>query len=59
MGLTDVVPFLLEDALRELGAVYEKGCDWGSHVVIDRQLVTGQNPASSEAAAKALLRMLR
>lgn len=57
--LTDVVPFLLEDEMRKLGAIYEKGPDWSSHVVIDRQLVTGQNPASSEAAAKALVRLLR
>lgn len=57
--LSDVVPFLLEDEMRKLGAIYEKGPDWSSHVVIDRQLVTGQNPASSEAAAKALVRLLR
>lgn len=58
VGLTDVVPFLVEDMLKERGGLYEKGPDWGVHVVIDGKLVTGQNPASSEAAAKALLALL-
>lgn len=53
--LTDVVPFLVEDELKKLGAHYEKGPDWGSYVVEDGNLVTGQNPASSEDAADALL----
>lgn len=55
--LTDVVPFSIEDEFRKLGGIYEKGPDWASHVVIDGRLITGQNPASSEAAAKALLRL--
>lgn len=56
--LTDVVPFLVEDELKTLGAHYEKGPDWGSYVVEDGNLVTGQNPASSEDAADALLAKL-
>ena len=58
VGLTKVVPFLVEDMLREHGGLYEKGADWASHVVTDGKLVTGQNPASSEAAAEALLKLL-
>ncbi len=57
--LTAIVPFLVEDALKAAGAKYEKGPDWGPFVVIDNELITGQNPASSEPAAKALLKMLR
>ncbi|WOS41726.1 type 1 glutamine amidotransferase domain-containing protein [Xanthomonas rydalmerensis] len=59
VGLTDVVPFLVEDELQRLGGQYSKVADWGVHVVEDGRLVTGQNPASSEAAAEALLGMLR
>ena len=59
VGLTDVVPFLVEDEFKKLGATYEKGADWSSFVVVDGRLVTGQNPASSEEAAKALLEQLR
>ncbi|MES2318951.1 MAG: type 1 glutamine amidotransferase domain-containing protein [Pseudomonadota bacterium] len=58
VGLTKVVPFLVEDMLKEHGGLYEKGADWASHVVVDGRLITGQNPASSEEAAKALLHML-
>lgn len=58
VGLTDVVPFLVEDMLIANGGHYEKGGDWGVHVVTDGKLVTGQNPASSEQAAKALLALL-
>jgi len=57
--LTDVVPFLVEDRLVELGAHYEKGEDWHPHVVVDGLLITGQNPASSEGVADALLKSLR
>ena len=57
-GLTDVVPFLVEDMLRANGGVYDKAADWASHVVVDGKLVTGQNPASSKEAANALLKML-
>ena len=56
--LTNVVPFLLEDELKRLGGLYEKAGDWESFVVVDERLITGQNPASSEAAARALLKML-
>ncbi len=54
--LTDVVPFLIEDEFKSLGGLYEKGPDWGAHVVRDGKLVTGQNPASSEDVAKALIK---
>lgn len=59
VGLTDVVPFLLEDVLKQNGGDYSKGADWGSYVLTDGKLVTGQNPASSEAAAEALLALLK
>ncbi len=58
-GLTDVVPFLVEDMLAEHGGKYSKAADWQPHVVTDGLLITGQNPASSEPAAKALLDKLR
>ncbi|WED29555.1 type 1 glutamine amidotransferase domain-containing protein [Vibrio sp. DW001] len=56
--LTDVVPFLLEDELKNRGAEYQKVSDWASFVVQDGLIVTGQNPASSESAAEKLLGML-
>lgn len=58
VGLTKVVPFLVEDMLKENGGNYSKGADWQSYVLTDGNLITGQNPASSEAAAKALLKLL-
>jgi putative intracellular protease/amidase len=58
-GLTDVVPFLVQDMLVANGGVYSKGADWASHVVVDGKLVTGQNPASSRRAADELLTLLR
>ena len=58
VGLTDVVPFLVEDMLKANGGHYSKGGDWQSHVLTDGLLVTGQNPASSADAAKALLALL-
>jgi putative intracellular protease/amidase len=58
VGLTDVVPFLVEDVLRQNGGVYSKTADWGVHVVSDGLLITGQNPASSGAAATALVKAL-
>ncbi|MBB5745574.1 type 1 glutamine amidotransferase domain-containing protein [Brevundimonas variabilis] len=58
VGLTDIVPFLVEDMLKANGGDYSKGADWSSHVVTDGKLVTGQNPQSSEEAAKALLALL-
>jgi putative intracellular protease/amidase len=54
-GLTDVVPFLVEDMLKENGGRYSKAADWQPHVVTDGLLITGQNPASSEPVAKVLL----
>ena len=59
MQLTDVVPFLIEDEFQRLGGLYEKGADWAPFVVEDDKLITGQNPASSEAVAKALLAQLK
>ena len=59
VGLTEVVPFLLEDKLQELGGLYSKAEDWAPYVRVDGLLVTGQNPASSELAAEELLRLLR
>lgn len=58
VGLTDVVPFLVEDMLKASGGQYSCAADWQSHVAVDGLLVTGQNPASSEASAEALLRLL-
>ena len=57
--LTDVVPFLLEDVLKANGGNYERVADWESFVVEDGLLITGQNPASSEEAAKRLLAKLQ
>ncbi|HEU4903657.1 MAG TPA: type 1 glutamine amidotransferase domain-containing protein [Flavisolibacter sp.] len=57
--LTDVVPFLLEDELKSKGGHYSKKEDWASYVVKDGLLITGQNPASSEEAARQLLQLLR
>ncbi|SHF99420.1 type 1 glutamine amidotransferase domain-containing protein [Flavisolibacter ginsengisoli] len=57
--LTKVVPFLLEDELKNKGGQYSKKEDWASYVVKDGLLITGQNPASSEAAAKELLALLK
>lgn len=59
VGLTDVVPFLVEDMLKANGGIYQKGPDWGSFVLVDGKLVTGQNPASSEEAARKLLELCR
>lgn len=58
VGLTDVVPFLVEDMLKSHGGAYEKAADWASFVVVDGKLVTGQNPASSSEAARKLLSLL-
>ena len=57
-GLTDVVPFLVEDMLVASGGIYSKSADWASHVVVDGKLITGQNPASSKEAALALVALL-
>ena len=58
VGLTDVVPFLVEDMLKAAGGQYSKGPDWGAYVVSDGLLITGQNPASSAAAAAELVKHL-
>ncbi len=58
VGLTDIVPFLVEDMLKANGGIYHKAADWASFVQVDGHLVTGQNPASSEAAAHALMALL-
>ncbi|RKP59115.1 type 1 glutamine amidotransferase domain-containing protein [Pararobbsia silviterrae] len=55
VGLTDIVPFLVEDELKAKGGLFSRGDDWGSYVVSDGLLTTGQNPASSHAAALRLL----
>jgi putative intracellular protease/amidase len=56
--LVDVVPFLLEDELKNLGGLYSKGENWSSYVLKDGLLITGQNPGSSEEAARVLLSSL-
>jgi putative intracellular protease/amidase len=56
--LTKVVPFLVEDELMRLGAIFEKLRNWQPHFVVDGRLVTGQNPASSTTAAQALLKLM-
>ncbi|QEE25284.1 type 1 glutamine amidotransferase domain-containing protein [Rhodanobacter glycinis] len=58
VGLTGIVPFLVEDMLKMNGGHYSKSGDWQPHVVSDGLLITGQNPASSEPVAQALLKML-
>jgi len=58
VGLMNVVPFLVEDELKAKGGIYSKGADWGSYVVTDGLLITGQNPASSAAAAAELLKQM-
>lgn len=58
VGLTDVVPFLVEDELKKMGGGYSKTVDWHAYSVTDGNLITGQNPASSEAAANAVLKQL-
>lgn len=58
VALTEVVPFLVEDMLKQNGANFSRADDWQVHVVTDDLLITGQNPASSEAVARALLEKL-
>jgi putative intracellular protease/amidase len=57
--LSNIVPFLLEDELKKKGGLYSKKDDWASYVVKDGLLITGQNPASSEAVAHELLELLK
>jgi putative intracellular protease/amidase len=59
VGLISIVPFLVEDTLIKNGAIYSKADDWQSYSVTDGNLITGQNPASSEAVAEALLDQLK
>lgn len=59
VGLTHVVPFLVEDMLKAKGGLYAKGPDWGSFVQVDGKLITGQNPGSSRETAEALLKLLK
>ena len=59
VGLTKVVPFLVEDELLGLGATFSKVKNWGVHVVTDGLLITGQNPASSGPTAKVLINALK
>jgi putative intracellular protease/amidase len=58
-GLTEVVPFLVEDELKAKGGRFESTQDWGVFIVTDGLLTTGQNPASSSAAATRLLEKVR
>jgi len=59
VGLTTVVPFLLEDRLKERGGIFSKAANWDPYVQVDGKLVTGQNPASSGPGGEALLKLLR
>jgi len=58
-GLTEAVPFLVEDMLTENGAIYSKGADWTPYVIEDGSLITGQNPASAKIVAEKLLNKLK
>jgi len=59
VGLTKVVPFLVEDELKAKGGIFSKAGDWQPYVLTDGLLITGQNPASSGPAAKVLIEMLK
>jgi putative intracellular protease/amidase len=59
VGLTNVVPFLVEDEMMRLGATFSKVKNWGVHTIADGRLITGQNPASSGPAAKLLIDSLK
>jgi putative intracellular protease/amidase len=59
VGLTKVVPFLVEDELMNLGAIFSKVKNWGIHTITDGQLITGQNPASSGPTAQVLIKALK
>jgi len=58
VGLTKIVPFLVENILKQNGGKYSKAADFKPHVISDGNLITGQNPPSSEGAAKAVLQRL-
>ncbi|CAL65708.1 type 1 glutamine amidotransferase domain-containing protein [Christiangramia forsetii] len=57
--LTEVVPFLVEDMLKENGGIYSKAGDWEEYAIVDGNLITGQNPASSGMVAQKLFEMLK
>lgn len=57
--LTNVVPFLLEDKLKERGAKFEKSGLWQNHVVTDQRVITGQNPQSAKSVGEAILKELK
>ena len=59
VGLTEVVPFLLEDMLKENGGIYSKANDFSTYALEDGLLITGQNPASSQKVAELLLNKLK
>lgn len=53
--LTKVIPFLLDEAIKEQGAIFSNAQPFDSHVVVDGNLITGQNPASASGVAKAII----
>lgn len=57
--LENVVPFLLEDKLKERGAIFEKSGLWQNHVVADERLITGQNPQSAKSVGEEILKQLK
>ena len=59
VGLTEVVPFLLENRLKLREAIFSKAAPWSAYVQVDGELITGQNPASSQPAAEELLKLMR
>ncbi|SDH37102.1 Putative intracellular protease/amidase [Paraburkholderia steynii] len=59
VGLTKVMPFLVEDELKRLGGHFEKVANWAVHTIVDGRLITGQNPASSGPTARELLKVLQ
>jgi putative intracellular protease/amidase len=59
VGLTDVVPFLLASTLTKNGAIHVPAPNWADHVVVDGQLITGQNPASATSVARAIVAAVR
>jgi putative intracellular protease/amidase len=58
IGLTHVMPFLVENMRKENGGIYSKAADWQPHVVVDSNLITGQNPASAQGGGRAVLQRL-
>lgn len=59
VGLTDVVPFMLEDKMKERGGIFEKSKPWQVHVVSDKRLITGQNPQSATGVGEAIKEALK